>query len=736
MAGNSRSASGDSVVVCVVLATEEPEESAVRQALATIERVQECTDAAIPVVVAGARSAIDSIMQALGTDRLAEPIEGAIVEAPEGPGEVVNAAIRATSPADVVLLAPGVGVHPEWLTQLRSAALSDTSIASASPLFRGDAMAARAIAGGSLKLRPKLATIGPDCVYLRRGALDLANPASASDTLQQALARAAPQLISLGMVHVAADDVMLNSPPASGAPSSPQASIDALQDTEMQRVLSEDPRGALRRARRSGAVALRPISVTIDGRSLTSTVGGTQTYALGLITALAQTQRVTMRVLVPPDLSERAAAALSASPEVELLSTEQTLDGVPRTDVVHRPQQAFNPEDLALLRLLGERLVLTHQDLIAYHNHSYHPDLESWRRHREVTRLALDEAEQVVFFSEHARRDALTEDLLTERSAHVVSIGREPLEPASGAGSQPASGANSQRADGAGSQPAGVDSGEPFLLCLGADYAHKNRPFAIELLCALDELGWSGRLVLAGPHVPYGSSRDRERLLLEAHPRIAQRVCDLGPVDEPTKRWLCANTRALLYPTLYEGFGLLPLEAAHWRVPCIFAAVTSLVELAGEAATLLPWDAKASAARVLPLLIDGAARDAHLATLAQLHAPTWDEVAQQLLAIYELAATGPPSIAASLRERDLQSYVTLAQELRYHRDLAKEYHDLYCSLQDRVSAGLPLIGDDGLLSPEQQLGLMRVASRRITRTILLPPLGLLGSIRPRRRPRR
>lgn len=730
MAGNSRSASRDSVVVCVVLATGEPTESAARQALATIERVQECTDAAIPVFVAGARGAIDSIVQTLGTNRPAAPVVTVIVEAPRGPGEVLNAAIRATSPADVVLLTPGVRVHPGWLARLRAAALGDTSIASASPLFHGDAAVAQAIAAGSSRLRPKLATIGPDCVYLRRSALDLADPASASDTLREALARAAPQMIELGMVHVAADDVALETPPASGAPSSPQAPTDARQDTtmqpgtpqdtEMQRVLSDDPRGSLRRARRSGAVALRPISVTIDGRSLTSAVGGTQTYALGLITALARAQRVALRVLVPPDLSERAAAALSASPEVKLLSTEQALDGVSRTDVVHRPQQAFNPEDLALLRLLGERLVLTHQDLIAYHNHSYHPDLASWRKHRDVTRIALAEAEQVVFFSEHARRDALAEGLLAEHSAHVVGIGRQPLEPVSGEISQ----------------PAGIGSGEPFLLCLGADYAHKNRPFAIELLRALDEMGWSGRLVLAGPHVPYGSSRDRERLLMEAHPRIAQRVCDLGPVDEPTKRWLCANARALIYPTLYEGFGLLPLEAAHWRVPCIFAAVTSLAELAGEAATLLPWDARASAARVLPLLADGTAREAHLATLAQLQAPVWDEVAHQLLAIYELAATGPPSIAASARERDSQSYVTLAQELRYHRDLAQEYHDLYRSLQDRVSAGLPLIGDDGLLSPEQQLGLLRVASRRLTRTILLPPLGLLGSVRPRRQPRR
>ncbi len=381
----------------------------------------------------------------------------------------------------------------------------------------------------------------------------------------------------------------------------------------MSETLIEDEKGTLCRALSVGRVALRSLSVTIDGRALTSTVGGTQTYIIELIMALAREHDVAVRVLVPPDLSPRAADAFATLSSIELLTYEQAIDQPRRTDVVHRPQSVFTPDDLALLRLVGERVVIGQLDLIAYHNYSYHRDVDHWRAYRRTTRLALAGADQVIFFSEHARADALAEDLLPEARTHVVSVGAEVLEPTSSPGKP----------------PSGLPEDDPFLLCLGADYAHKNRAFAIELLGALRELGWMGRLVLAGAHVPFGSSREREQRLLESRPDLAPFILDLGPVDEPRKAWLYQHARALVYPTLYEGFGLLPLEAARADLPCLFASQASLSELAGGAATLVPWDARVSAAAALPLLRDGAARDRHLAMLRALPTPPWGEVARR-----------------------------------------------------------------------------------------------------------
>ncbi len=221
-----------------------------------------------------------------------------------------------------------------------------------------------------------------------------------------------------------------------------------------------------------------------------------------------------------------------------------------------------------------------------------------------------------------------------------------------------------ERSYAAGSRPAGLPD-DPFLLCLGADYAHKNRPFAIKLVGALRELGWGGRLVLAGPHVPTGSSGVTEKALLARDAELRQSVIDLGAVDEPTREWLVDQSCALVYPTLYEGFGLLPLEAARAGVPCIFAPQASLEELAADAATLIPWDVGASAAAVRDLLVEGPARRAHLNTLAALERPNWSQVIEQLVAVYQHAVDAPASGAAPRiwQEAERESYVTRLEVL-------------------------------------------------------------------------
>ena len=56
-------------------------------------------------------------------------------------------------------------------------------------------------------------------------------------------------------------------------------------------------------------------------------------------------------------------------------------------------------------------------------------------------------------------------------------------------------------------------------------------------------------------------------------------MVDLGAVDEAEKAWLYANAALVLYPTVNEGFGLVPFEAADAGAPCLWAAHSSLAEL-------------------------------------------------------------------------------------------------------------------------------------------------------------
>jgi Glycosyl transferases group 1 len=281
---------------------------------------------------------------------------------------------------------------------------------------------------------------------------------------------------------------------------------------------------------------------------------------------------------------------------------------------------------------------------------------------------------------------------------------------------------------------AGVPMDRNLLVCLGADYQHKNRPFAIELLQALRARhGWDGFLVLAGAHVSRGSSRSQEQVLLSENPELAESVIDVGLIDESQKAWLYQRTRAVVYPTLYEGFGLVPFEAALAGAPCLFAPQASLVELAGpQAATLIAWDAQLSADAVMPLLDESPERGRHLKLLLDGAAKAkWSKVVAALLETYASAIDAPHRAAAprAWQELERERFISsLGEDIEHLKSIAEDYQQAYHELHASVGFGLPLVADGGLLSHNEQRGLMRVASRRVLHSLMLTPVGLLGRL--------
>ena len=72
----------------------------------------------------------------------------------------------------------------------------------------------------------------------------------------------------------------------------------------------------------------------------------------------------------------------------------------------------------------------------------------------------------------------------------------------------------------------------PYLLCLGTDFAHKNRRFALALLEALvpaggSTAGWCSPDRESAP----GHQREEEATYLATRPQLAERVIDLGAVE-------------------------------------------------------------------------------------------------------------------------------------------------------------------------------------------------------------
>ena len=237
-----------------------------------------------------------------------------------------------------------------------------------------------------------------------------------------------------------------------------------------------------------------------------------------------------------------------------------------------------------------------------------------------------------------------------------------------------------------------------FLVCLGTNFRHKNRAFALRLHQELQRShGWEGYLIFAGPHAAGGTSAGEEAEFLTLHPEVAERCTDLLAVSEAEKAWLLTNARGVVYPTAYEGFGLIPFEAAEYNVPCFFASTTALAELLpAEAASIVQWDAAATAEKVARILADQSAARELVAMVRAAAAPlTWDRTAQTVLEVYERAIQEPFREVASLAESSLRP-ARVASELLtvqlHDLDLPPDIHRALWAFAGRPALRAPFFG--------------------------------------------
>ena len=145
------------------------------------------------------------------------------------------------------------------------------------------------------------------------------------------------------------------------------------------------------------------------------------------------------------------------------------------------------------------------------------------------------------------------------------------------------------------------------------------------------------RLVLAGAR----GWLDAPIYALAQELRLHDALCWLGSVAPDDLLWLYRACRLYLNPSLYEGFGLPVLEAMACGAPCLVADTSSLPEIAGDAALLVPpRDVEAWAELLNGLWADAAAR-AEFARRGIARAATfsWVRAAHETLAVYRRIAT-------------------------------------------------------------------------------------------------
>lgn len=121
----------------------------------------------------------------------------------------------------------------------------------------------------------------------------------------------------------------------------------------------------------------------------------------------------------------------------------------------------------------------------------------------------------------------------------------------------------------------------PYLLYVGGEIPRKRLTWALQVFEALGEPNLS--LVVCGL-----DERHREGVTGRVRPDRRGGVVLLPFVHEEEMPCLYMNAVAVIYPTLYEGFGLPALEAQAVGTPVLFSEVSGLSDLRGPGAIVMP----------------------------------------------------------------------------------------------------------------------------------------------------
>ncbi|MBM3775186.1 MAG: glycosyltransferase family 4 protein, partial [Acidobacteria bacterium] len=182
----------------------------------------------------------------------------------------------------------------------------------------------------------------------------------------------------------------------------------------------------------------------------------------------------------------------------------------------------------------------------------------------------------------------------------------------------------------------------PFLLHTGNIRPQKNIPRLVEAFAVVRE-GLAAhpelkdlRLIIIGDEISRYPSVRRAVI----HSRVEQSVRFLGFVPVETLRVFYQAAAAFVFPSLYEGFGLPPLEAMACGTPVVTSNLSSMPEVAGNAAVLVnPENVFDIARGIREVLLDPELRETLICRGRQQAARySWERTAAQVLEIYHEVA--------------------------------------------------------------------------------------------------
>ena len=297
----------------------------------------------------------------------------------------------------------------------------------------------------------------------------------------------------------------------------------------------------------------------------------------------------------------------SAFPPLELF--------IGKPDVVHGMNAVLPP------RWWSRGILTVHDVAPISHPELCQPNFMPWEK---LVRRAIRQGAYVHTPSNFVRNEVISTFDIDPAEVHAIPLGIPTSRTPASAGKAEALDPEDERLG-------------SYLLALGTIQPRKDY---VNLLKAFDVIAASDsqvRLVIAGSK-GWGYEEFERTLVTLKH---QERVTYLGYVSDQRRLSLLRNATVLAYPSVYEGFGLPPLEAMSEGVPVVATSVGSIPEVVGDAAVLVrPRDPVALAEAILRLLGDAEAR-ANLIVkgLERVKIYNWAATASALGNLYAQIAT-------------------------------------------------------------------------------------------------